>query len=59
MRLLPVTGLRLTMINNILSWLGQHPYIVALVLILLFGMAVSAMYFGVDLTPYVEALKWW
>lgn len=47
------------MINNILSWLGQHPYIVTLVLILLFGMAVSAMYFGVDLTPYVEALKWW
>lgn len=57
MRLLPVTGLRLTMINNILSWFGQHPYIVALVLILLFGIALSAMYFGVDLMPYVEALK--
>jgi hypothetical protein len=45
------------MISNILSWLGQHPYIVALVLILLFGIALSAMYFGVDLMPYVEALK--
>lgn len=47
------------MISNILSWLGQHPYIVALALVLLFGMVLSAMYFGVDLMPYVEALKRW
>lgn len=45
------------MISNILSWLAQHPYIVALALILLFGMVVSAMFFGVDLMPYIKILK--
>ena len=42
-----------------IDWLKANPYIVALLIVCLFGIAVSAMYFGVDLLPYVEAVKWW
>lgn len=42
-----------------IDWVKTHPYIVALVVICLTGIVISAMVLGVDLMPYIEALRWW
>lgn len=42
-----------------IDWVKAHPYIVALVIVCLTGIIISAMVLGVDLMPYIEALRWW
>ena len=39
--------------------LKAHPYIAIVIAICLALVLVAAMYFGVDLMPWFEALRWW
>lgn len=41
-----------------IDWAKTHSHVVALVAICLIGIIISVMVLGVDLMPYIEALRW-
>lgn len=47
------------MFQSILSWLSHNPIVIVSIVAAITVIVVAAMFFGIDLMPYIQALKWW